>query len=113
MKIPHAVVELEVFVRAVSKLLEPEEIANVITYLAFNPDAGDLMKGTGGFRKLRWARAGKGKSGGVRVIYFLYNENFPLFLYTAYAKNDRANLTKAECNMLAKVGAKIIQEYEG
>lgn len=57
-------------------------------------------------RKLRWARGGRGKSGGVRVIYYFYSDAMPLYLLTLFAKNERANLSKAERNMLAElVGA--------
>lgn len=53
------------------------------------------MQGTGGVRKLRWARQGMGKSGGSRVIYYYHSDSKPLFLLTAYGKNERANLSKA------------------
>ncbi len=59
------------------------------------------MEGTGGVRKLRWGRQGRGKSGGVRVIYYVHSELMPLYLLTLFAKNERANLTKAERNELA------------
>ena len=52
-------------------------------------------------RKLRWARDGRGKSGCVRVIYYFYSEAMPLYLLTMIAKNERANLSKAERNALA------------
>ena len=65
-------------------------------YLAAHPAAGDLIAGTGGLRKLRWALEGRGKRGGARVIYFLHSEQLPLFLLTAYAKNERADLSVAE-----------------
>jgi len=71
------------------------------THLAAHPAAGDLIEGTGGVRKLRWARDGRGKSGGVRVIYYFHSEAMPLYLLTMVAKNERANLSKAERNALA------------
>jgi hypothetical protein len=58
--------------------------------------AGDLIAGTGGVRKLRWAVVGRGKRGGARVIYFVHSERLPLFLLTAYAKNVRADLSDKE-----------------
>ena len=61
------------------------------------------MQGTGGIRKLRWGRGGKGKSGGVRVIYYYHNERIPLYLLTIFSKNERANLAKAEQNDLARL----------
>jgi len=56
-------------------------------------------------RKLGWGRAGRGKSGGVRVIYYYHDESMPLYLLAIFAKNDKANLSKAECNDLAKLTA--------
>jgi hypothetical protein len=74
-----------------------------VTYLAVRPKAGDLMQGTGGVRKLRWARGGRGKSGGVRVIYYFHSEAMPLYLLTVFGKNDRANLTPTERNEMAEI----------
>ena len=60
------------------------------------------MPGTGGFRKVRVAMEGRGKSGGARVIYFLHNETMPVYLLTVFAKNDKENLTQGERNELRK-----------
>ena len=64
------VVETSIFARRAEKLLSAEERDELIAYLAANPTAGDLIEGTGGVRKVRFAARGKGKSGGVRVIQF-------------------------------------------
>ena len=72
-------------------------------YLAIRPKAGVIREGTGGVRKLRWGRQDRGKSGGVRVIYYFHSEQMPLYLLTMFAKNERANLTKAEQNELAEL----------
>lgn len=71
------------------------------------------MQGTGGIRKLRWSAQGKGKSGGIRVIYYHHNETMPLFLLTLFGKGEKANLSKAECNQLAKFTSLIIKNYGG
>ncbi len=63
-----AVAELPEYIRCAERLLSEVERKDVIDYLSVQPKAGDLMQGTGGVRKLRWARGGKGKSGVVRVI---------------------------------------------
>lgn len=63
------VAETESFQKKIAKLLSIEEKENLISYLSEQPKAGDLMQGTGGIRKLRWAKGAKGKSGGVRVQY--------------------------------------------
>jgi hypothetical protein len=68
-----------------------------------------LIAGTGGVRKLRWAREGMGKSGGVRVIYYFHSERLPLYLLTVFGKNEKANLTKAEANALSKLVKLLIQ----
>ncbi len=71
------------------------------------------MQGTGGIRKLRWSAQGKGKSGGVRVIYYHRNESMPLFLLTLFGKGEKANLSKPECNDLAKLTLLLIKSYGG
>lgn len=88
------VVETPEFLAATRKLMSDDERTVLIDYLAANPTAGDLIKGTGGVRKLRWALAGRGKSGGSRVIYFHHDADMPLFALTAFAKNQQADLSK-------------------
>lgn len=97
------VAELPEYLRRAGKLLNESERLAVIDYLAQHPKAGDLLEGTGGVRKLRWGRDGRGKSGGVRVIYYFHSEAMPLYLLTLFAKNERANLSKAERNELARL----------
>jgi hypothetical protein len=87
----------------VEKLLAVSERQEIIDFLAARPKAGDLLERTGGIRKLRWAYGVRGKSSGVRVIYYFHSEAMPLYLLTLFAKNERANLTKAERNDLAKL----------
>lgn len=97
------VVETPEYIKRISRLVPESYNRDVITYLAANPDSGDLIVGTGGVRKLRWAKPGSGKSGGIRVIYYLYNETMPLFLLTAFGKNEQDNLSEAERNELKKL----------
>ncbi|HIF9293805.1 TPA: type II toxin-antitoxin system RelE/ParE family toxin [Photobacterium damselae] len=99
----HTIVELPEYKKRVEKLLSEDENKQIISYLAEHPKAGVLMQGTGGVRKLRWAKEGGGKSGGVRVIYYYHSEEIPLFLLSLFGKNEKANLTKAECNILNKL----------
>ena len=75
----------------------------MIDHLAAQPRAGDLIQGTGGIRKLRWARGGRGKSGGVRVIYYFHSYRIPLYLLTVFGKGEKADLSKGERNELAKL----------
>jgi hypothetical protein len=95
------VAELPEFIRTADKLLSATERQDIISYLADHPRAGDLMEGTGGVRKLRWGRGGKGKSGGVRVVYYFHSERMPLYLLTLFTKGDKASLSDAECNELS------------
>ena len=66
--------------------------------MAENPEIGDLIRGTGGFRKARWAdeRRGKGKRGGLRVIYFYFEEEDQIWLLTLYGKDEAADLTSQQ-----------------
>jgi hypothetical protein len=95
------VAELAEYQRRAEKLLADSERLDIVNYVAAFPKAGDLVMGTGGVRKLRWRRGGKGKSGGVRVIYYFHSERMPLYLLTVFAKNERADLSQAERNGLA------------
>jgi len=93
---PVTVVELKAFVSKAKSLFSDEERDDLIEFLSYNPDAGVVVKGTGGIRKLRWGAKGKGKSGGARVIYFFHDEEMPLFLLTAYGKNEKADIAPDE-----------------
>lgn len=97
------VAETPEYLRCAERLLSAAARAEVVEYLAARPKAGDVIPGTGGVRKLRWARGGRGKSGGVRVIYYFHSEAIPLYLLTVFGKNEKANLSKGERNELAKL----------
>jgi len=103
------VTELPEYIRRSSELLSESERKSIINHLAVHPSAGDLMEGTGGIRKLRWGRGSKGKSGGVRVIYYYHDERIPLYLLTMFGKNEQANLTKAERNELSKLVGMLVK----
>lgn len=105
------IVGLPEFQRRASALLSEAEKQGVINYLAAHPLSGAVMQGTGGIRKLRWASGNKGKSGGVRVIYYYHNEGIPLFLLTVFGKNEKANLSKAERNELGKFTLLLTKNY--
>ena len=107
------VAETIAYLKRAEKLLTAAERMDVVSYLAAHPKAGDLIEGTGGVRKLRWARAGMGKSGGVRVIYYVHSEAMPLYLLTLFAKNERANLSKAERNDLAGLVEILVDHWLG
>ncbi|MBN1929038.1 MAG: type II toxin-antitoxin system RelE/ParE family toxin [Chlorobiaceae bacterium] len=107
------IVELPEFIRKADRLLSTEEHDELLYFLSTNPTAGVLVQGTGGIRKLRWATGNRGKSGSTRVIYFYHNPAFPLFLLTAFGKNEQENLTKSERNDLAKLTKLLTQNYTG
>lgn len=105
------IAEMPEFVRRVDALLSEVERQALIDYLAASPRAGVILQGTGGIRKLRWARQGSGKSGGVRVIYYFHNEATPLYLLTIFGKGERDNLSKAERNELAQSVRFLVQAW--
>jgi hypothetical protein len=88
-----------------------EEREALVLYLSTNPQAGDIIAGTGGARKLRFRRPGSGKRGGYRVIFYYAGENAPLFLLNVFTKGDRSNLSKAEQNALRMILSKIVESY--
>ena len=102
------VAETESFQRKVAKLLSFQEKEDLIAYLSENPSVGDLIQGTGGIRKLRWARGAKGKSGGVRVLYYFYSEIMPLYLLAVFGKNEKSNITFEEKNLLSKAVKELV-----
>ena len=99
----HTIAELPEYIRQAEKLLSATERRDIVNYLSLHPKAGDLMEGTGGVRKLRWGRGAQGKSGGVRVIYYVHSDVMPLYLLALFAKNERSNLSKSERNELAEL----------
>ena len=106
------IAETSEYLRRAEKLLSDDERRDVLAYLAEHPRAGDLMEGTGGVRKLRWSRGGRGKSGGVRVIYYFHSMAIPLYLLTLFAKNERSNLSKAERNELAELVGILVATWQ-
>jgi mRNA-degrading endonuclease RelE of RelBE toxin-antitoxin system len=84
---PVTVIETPSFLRDAGKLMDEDEQRNLVSFLAYNPTAGDILRGTGGVRKICWARKGGGKSGGFRVIYFFHSVNIPLSALSVFAKN--------------------------
>src|SRR5690348_15339950 len=101
------VVETNVFIRRAEKLLSEDQHAELISYLASNPEVGDEIVGTGGVRKLRFAAKGKGKSGGVRVIYYFYDQDMPIYALLVYGKNERADMTAEQRKSVAAFAAAI------
>ena len=95
--------ETELFTRAVIALLSDDEYAELQGALIVDPEVGHVIKETGGLRKLRWsqARRGKGKRGGVRVIYYWYSTESLIYMLLAYSKDERDDLSAAQKKALA------------
>tara|TARA_R110000782_G_scaffold166718_7_gene258636 strand:- start:47 stop:382 length:336 start_codon:yes stop_codon:yes gene_type:complete len=105
------IAETEFFQRKVGQLLSEDEKAELIAYLSVNPHAGVLLQGAGGIRKLRWARNDRGKSGGVRVIYYYHSEDMPLYLLALFGKNEKANISMEEKSVLSKTVKELVKYW--
>ena len=104
-------VPIGTFEEKAQKLLVNAGFDNLLEFLARRPRAGRIIQGTGGLRKVRFARPGKGKSGGARVIYYYHNDTKPILLLLIYAKADQDNLTDAQKAQLKKHVNAIIDEF--
>ncbi|MEJ5312702.1 MAG: type II toxin-antitoxin system RelE/ParE family toxin [Anaerolineae bacterium] len=101
-------VETTVFTRRIVELLSDEEYRQLQLYLVERPDAGKVIPGSGGLRKLRWGIGQTGKRGGVRVIYYwVVQQDTVLFLF-AFRKNERSDLTPEQIRMLRQI---VEEEY--
>ncbi|GMN88851.1 type II toxin-antitoxin system RelE/ParE family toxin [Francisella sciaenopsi] len=101
------VTETPTFSKIADKFLDEVTKEELIEYIANNPTAGDIIQGTGGCRKLRWKRAGTGKSSGIRTIYYFYNEQNPIYLLLAYPKSVMDNITDETKNILKQSVSKL------
>lgn len=84
--------ESPIFSRYLTDYLTDDEYAGLQEYLCEHPEAGDIVRGSGGVRKLRWARPGAGKSGGVRVCYYVRTKAGRILMLTIYAKSARDSI---------------------
>lgn len=107
--------ETTAFTQGVSKLKAEDQCHELKEELARDPAKGDLLRGTGGFRKVRMRLPGRGKSGGARVIYYYLSADEVVYLISLYAKNVQENLTAKQTNQLKKLSTIIetkIQEVK-
>lgn len=88
-----------------------DEVHDLCVFLSANPEAGELIVGTGGARKFRIPFKGKGKRGGARVVTYYAGTDVPVFLLDVFSKGDKVNLSKAERNELRKMLADIAEAY--
>lgn len=108
---PMTVIESLHFLRDSEAIFEEDERSALVGFLGEFPEAGAIVPGAGGIRKLRWALPGMGKRGGARVIYYFHNERMPLILLTVYAKSAQANLSVAERNRMKLLVPKLVENF--
>lgn len=102
----YSFIETKLFTRLVGEFLTDEEYSKLQAALIENPESGDVIPGSGGIRKLRWGVAGRGKRGGLRVIYYARTRQGHIWMLTLYAKNVAENIS-------AKVLRQIKDEIDG
>ncbi|KUO53743.1 MAG: addiction module toxin RelE [Sphingomonadales bacterium BRH_c3] len=107
------VIETESYLRdAKDAKMTEDERAAAVDLVATNPEAGDVMAGTGGVRKARLAGRGKGKSGGYRIVWYFGGGDIPVFLLTVFGKGEKANLTQGERNALRSLVGALKRGFE-
>ena len=100
--------ETSIFTRQSAILLPDEELTALQCVLMSNPEKGNLIRSSGGLRKLRWAGSGRGKHGGLRVIYYWHVPGETILLLFAYPKNEQSDLTPSQIQILKSI---IDREY--
>ena len=100
-------VETSLFSRLLGDYLSDDEYRQLQSHLAARPDSGALIRASGGVRKVRWRAGGKGKSGGVRVIYYWAATDDQIFLLTLYGKGEKEDLSAADLRRVVKLLAEI------
>ena len=101
---------LPTFERTARKLLSDEDRLSIEIQLCEDPTAGELMRRTGGFRKLRCSLPGRGKRGGARVVYLVDHNHDQVFMALAYAKGDKSTLTREEEDELRSIARILLSE---
>ncbi|RME47218.1 MAG: transcriptional regulator [Caldilineae bacterium] len=97
-------IETSTFTKLITTYLSEDEYLGLQRYLLKYPDAGKIVRGTGGVRKLRWAVSGKGKSGGLRIIYYWKRQKDEIWLLTVYGKSERETIAS---HILKKIAEEI------
>jgi hypothetical protein len=105
------VVETPSYLADAERLFSPDERAAIVERLANDPTCGVVIPGSGGLRKVRFGFGARGKSGGARIIYLFSGDSLPMFILAVFAKNEKANLSPAERNALAKMVAEMVENY--
>ena len=108
---PICVAELRSAGREIDEVMGEEEKAQLIDWLAMNPEAGDIMAGTKGVRKMRWRYRNSGKRGGLRIIYYFRDLNMPVYLLAVYRKGEKLSLTAREKREVGMLVDQLVEEY--
>ncbi len=95
--------ETPIFTKLIQKLISDEEYHLLQLQLSVRPDSGDIIKGSGGIRKMRWAGSGRGKRGGIRVIYYYITEDEQIYMLYAYPKSKKDDLTADQVKQLKQL----------
>jgi len=86
------ILETSIFTKIINTLMQDDEYQSLQNHLLQFPSTGDLIQGSGGIRKIRWRIKGRGKRGGIRMIYYWANKHDQIFMLYAYPKNEQENL---------------------
>ena len=103
-------VETSLFSKLLKSYLSDDEYRLLQNHLIAHPDAGDVIRGSGGVRKVRWAAGGKGKSGGIRVIYYWAKTDAQTFFLTLYGKGEKENLSAEDLRRVVKLLEELANE---
>ncbi|MFI4938599.1 MAG: type II toxin-antitoxin system RelE/ParE family toxin [Candidatus Berkiellales bacterium] len=104
-------IETSMFTKLSSNYLSDAQYRELQQFLVENPNAGDIIKETGGLRKLRWATGTKGKRGGIRIVYYFYSSKDQIYLMTLYAKNEVSDLSSEDKKTLKKILEKMLKGH--
>ena len=99
---PVVFVETPIFTRRISGFMNDDEYGQLQSFLADRPEAGKIIPGSGGIRKLRWAGSGRGKRGGLRVIYFWWMARDRISMLMVYPKNEQDDLSPEQLKLLKR-----------
>ena len=103
-------VEFTIFAKRVGEFLDDDEYGRLQDFLIRRPESGALIRGAGGLRKIRWGSPGRGKRGGVRVIYYWANLREELLMLYIYAKSEREDLPIVQLKAMSKIAKDHINE---
>lgn len=95
-------IETDIFTKKIQGILSDEEYSELQADLIRNPEAGKLIRGGKGLRKLRWAEGGKGKRGRIRVIYYCYSNDQMIYMIYSFRKSEQEDLTQEQLKILTR-----------